>query len=89
MIVSTRFKNSDILLSPRTRQLATTHNTNYSDMGQVPTLKVEYQAPSFRKWRQIGHNNSAYLIKTAVDETDLHEYLENQQKSSRVLLIPK
>jgi hypothetical protein len=89
MTISTRFKNSDILLTPRTRQLATTDNSNYSDMAQLPTVKVEYQNTPFRKWRQIGHNNSVYLIKTAVDEADLHAYLEKQQKKSRVVLLPR
>jgi hypothetical protein len=72
--ISTRFKSSDILLSNRSRHLAAS-NQNYSDMGQVPTVKVDYQTTNARKWRQITPETSAYLIKTAVDDADLLNYL--------------
>ncbi len=72
--ISTRFRSSDILVSNRSRQV-TASLPNFTDMGQVPTVKVDYLNTNSRKWRQIAPQTSVYLIKTVVDDADLSNFL--------------
>jgi hypothetical protein len=90
IVISTRFKNSEVMLSNKTRELSRKEG-NYTDMSQIPAIEVKYTGTTPRKWRHVKGDTSIYLFKTIVEESALPSLLATRNSSpiERMLLLDR
>lgn len=88
IIVSTRFKSSEVALSSKTRELAR-RDADFADMSQIPSIEVKYEGTTPRKWRHLRGDTSIYLFKTSVDESELPALLAARSisQTGRMVLL--